>query len=87
MPALAAVATPGVGAAAAGLLGLRDGCASMPGHWQRRLRSAPDCLNLAPGLVRARCRGHQLHRHVDTHGSGAGGPYGPGAHDVVAGVR
>lgn len=80
MPALAAVATPGVGAAAAGLLGLRDGCVSMPTLWQRRLRSAPDCLALAPGLVRARCRGHQLHRHLDTPGS-------PCVHGVVAGAR
>jgi len=80
MPALAAVTTPGVGAAAAGLLGLRDGSAGMPAHWQRRLRSAPDCLALAPGLVRARCRGHQLHRHLDTPGS-------PCVHGVVAGAR
>lgn len=80
MPALAAVTTPGVGAAAAGLLGLRDGCAAMPAHWQRQLRSAPDCLALAPGLVRARCRGHQFHRHVDTPGT-------PCVHGVVAGVR
>jgi len=80
MPALAAVTTPGVGAAAAGLLGLRDGSASMPTHWQSRLRSAPECLALAPGLVRARCRGHQLHRQVDTSGS-------PCVHGVVAGVR
>jgi hypothetical protein len=80
MPALAAITTPGVGAAAAGLLGLRDGCASMPATWQRRLRSAPDCLALAPGLVRARCRGHQLHRHLDTPGS-------PCVHGVVAGAR
>jgi hypothetical protein len=80
MPALAAVTTPGVGAAAAGLLGLRDGGASMPAHWQRRLRSASECLALAPGLVRARCRGHQLHRQVDTPGS-------PCVHGVVAGVR
>jgi len=80
MPALAAITTPGVGAAAAGLLGLRDGCASMPAVWQRRLRSAPECLALAPGLVRARCRGHQLHRHLDTPGS-------PCVHGVVAGAR
>ena len=80
IPALAEVTTPGVGAAAVGLLGLRDGCASMPGHWQRRLRSAPDCLALAPGLVRARCRGHQLHRHLDT-------PETPCVHGVVAGAR
>ena len=80
MPALAAVTTPGVGAAAAGLLGLRDGCASMPANWQRRLRSTPDCLALAPGLVRARCRGHQLHRHLDTPGS-------PCVHGIVAGAR
>jgi hypothetical protein len=85
MPALAAVTTPGVGAAAAGLLGLRDGCASMPAHWQRRLRSASDCLALAPGLVRARCRGHQLHRHADHvgHLDSPGAVCAPG---VVAGV-
>jgi hypothetical protein len=87
MPALAAVTTPGVGAAAAGLLGLRDSCASMPAHWQRRLRSAPDCVNLAPGLVRARCRGHQLHRHLDPPGSGDGATCVAVAPDAVAGVR
>jgi hypothetical protein len=80
MPTLAAITTPGVGAAVAGLLGLRDGCAAMPADWRRRLVSAPDCLALAPGLVRTRCRGHQLHRHLDTPGS-------PGVHGVVAGAR
>lgn len=80
MPMLAAVATPAVGAAAVGVLGLRDGCASMPANWHRRLRSAPDCLALAPGLVRARCRGHQLHRQHDTAGTAC-------VHGVAAGAR
>jgi hypothetical protein len=58
MPVLARVATPGVAAAVGGLLGLRDGCAGMPAHWQCRVRGAAACLALAPGLVRARCRDH-----------------------------
>jgi hypothetical protein len=58
MPVLARVGTPGVAAAVGGLLGLRDGCAGMPAHWQRRARGAAACLALAPGLVRARCRDH-----------------------------
>lgn len=56
VPALAAVAPPGVGAAAAGLVGLRDGGGAVPAHWQRRLHCSTACLALAPGLVRARCR-------------------------------
>ena len=59
LPELARVGTPGVAAAVGGLLGLRDGCAGMPAHWQRRVRMAAACLALAPGLVRARCRGHR----------------------------
>lgn len=58
LPILAACATPSVTAAAAGLLGLRDGTDAVPVHWRRRLRSAATCLALAPGLVRARCRDH-----------------------------
>jgi hypothetical protein len=59
LPVLARVGTPGVAAAVGGLLGLRDGCAGMPAHWQRRVRGAAACLALAPGLVRARCRTHR----------------------------
>ena len=54
---LAGVAPPGVTAAAAGLVGLRDGGGGVPAHWQRRLHCSAACLALAPGLVRARCRG------------------------------
>lgn len=61
LPTLAARTTPSVAAAAAGLLGLRDGCDAVPMRWQRRLRSAATCLALAPGLVRARCRDHLGH--------------------------
>jgi hypothetical protein len=59
LPALAARAPSSVAAAAAGLLGLRDGGGEgVPAHWQRPRRSAASCLALAPGLVRARCRNH-----------------------------
>jgi hypothetical protein len=54
--ALADVAPPGVGAAAAGLVGLRDGGGAVPAHWHRRLHCSAACMALAPGLVRARCR-------------------------------
>jgi hypothetical protein len=54
--ALSGVAPPSVGAAAAGLVGLRDGGGAVPAHWHRRLRCSAACLALAPGLVRARCR-------------------------------
>jgi hypothetical protein len=43
---------PWVAAAAAGLLGLRDGCASVPAQWYRRVRAAQECLALAPALLR-----------------------------------
>jgi hypothetical protein len=58
MAGLAPLTTPGVGAAAAGLLGVRDGSDAMPVQWHRHLRAAAACLALAPGLVRARCRDH-----------------------------
>ncbi|MGH9213854.1 MAG: hypothetical protein ACRD2C_24750 [Acidimicrobiales bacterium] len=54
---LASTASPGVTAAAAGLVGLRDGGGAVPAHWHRRLHCSASCLALAPGLVRARCRG------------------------------
>lgn len=70
LPELATLTTPGVGAAAAGLLGLRDGSDAVPVAWQRYLRTTAACLALAPGLVRARCRGHQT-RSVALAGAGA----------------
>jgi hypothetical protein len=78
MPVLARIGTPGVAAAVGGLLGLRDGCAGMPAHWQRRVRGAAACLALAPGLVRARCR-----EHVYVPGRVGRPPDGPGV--VVSG--
>jgi hypothetical protein len=44
---------PWVAAAAAGLLGLRDGCASVPAQWYRKVRATQECLALAPALLRA----------------------------------
>jgi hypothetical protein len=73
VPRLAAVAPPGVGAAAAGLVGLRDGDVAVPSRWYRRLRSSAVCLALAPGLVRARCHGY-LERCC---GEGESAPPGP----------
>jgi hypothetical protein len=61
MATLAEVATPSVGAAALGLLGLRDGSEAVPVGWHRRLACTAACLALAPGLVRARCRDHARH--------------------------
>ena len=43
---------PWVAAAAAGLLGLRDGCAAVPAQWYRLVESAQDCMDLAPVLLR-----------------------------------
>jgi hypothetical protein len=43
---------PWVAAAAGGLLGLRDGCASVPAQWYRRVRASQECLALAPALLR-----------------------------------
>lgn len=74
VPALAEVAPPGVGAAAAGLVGLRDGGGGVPAHWHQRLHCSAACLALAPGLVRARWHG-RIFRTTCTHrplvGSGA----------------
>jgi hypothetical protein len=44
---------PWVAAAAAGLLGLRDGCAAVPAQWYRLVDSAPACMDLAPELLRS----------------------------------
>jgi hypothetical protein len=71
MAVLAEVATPSVGAAALGLLGLRDGTEAVPVGWQRRLACTAACLALAPGLVRARCRDHA--RHGGRYGGGRDG--------------
>jgi hypothetical protein len=71
VPTLADCATPSVGAAAAGLLGLRDGCDAVPVPWQRSLRAAATCVALAPGLVRARCQDHgRRNRPVELAGAG-----------------
>jgi len=43
---------PWVAAAAAGLLGLRDGCAAVPAQWYRLVGAAQDCMDLAPELLR-----------------------------------
>jgi hypothetical protein len=42
-----------VAAAAAGLLGLRDGCAAVPAQWYRLVDAAPECMDLAPELIRS----------------------------------
>lgn len=43
---------PWVAAAAAGLLGLRDGCAAVPAQWFRMVDTARSCIDLAPALLR-----------------------------------
>ena len=49
---------PWVAAAAAGLLGIRDGCAAVPAQWFRLVDAAQDCMDLAPELLRADPRSH-----------------------------
>jgi hypothetical protein len=49
-PSLSHWCEPWIAAAAAGLLGIRDGCASVPAQWHRRVPLAQDCLDLAPEL-------------------------------------
>lgn len=61
LPTVGALSTPGVGAAVAGLLGLRDGCGALPPLWHRRSPRANECFALAPGLVRARGTGSSGH--------------------------
>lgn len=51
------MSTPGVTAAVAGLLGLRDGCRALPSGWHRAMSRANACHALATGLVRSRCHG------------------------------
>jgi hypothetical protein len=50
------VVAPWVAAAAAGLLGVRDGCAAVPAQWHRRLRrrQRDACSRLAEAIVLAR---------------------------------
>ncbi len=56
-PGLPTLTTPGVVAAAAGLLGLRDGASQIPPDWHPHLRQIVDCQVLAPALVRAQQAG------------------------------
>jgi hypothetical protein len=55
---LATLATPGVAAAAAGLLGLRDGVRAVPARWYAALPEAEACVDLAGELVRCRHRAY-----------------------------
>lgn len=82
--ALSGVALPSVGAAAAGLVGLRDGGGSVPAHWHRRLHCSAACLALAPGLVRARCRSGARNGAAPPGPSGPPGPLGLSALSVRA---
>lgn len=60
IPALAPLTMPAVRAAAAGLVGLRDGSNSVPGAWQRDVPDGPACLSLAADLVAVR---HHAYLH------------------------
>jgi hypothetical protein len=51
------LSTPGVAAAVAGLLGLRDGCGALPLSWHQGSERAAVCNSLAPSLIRSRCHG------------------------------
>lgn len=57
--------TPGVGAAVAGLLGLRDGCGALPRGWHAGVESDAVCSGLVPRLVRARCNGAATSRRLE----------------------
>lgn len=58
---------PWVAAAAAGVLGVRDGCVNVPAQWFRCVSSADLCLGLARPLLGARDRGSPPHhRHLAT---------------------
>jgi hypothetical protein len=54
IPALAPITPPSVRAAAAALVGMRDGSNALPGHWSRDLPDATACLTLAADLVGVR---------------------------------
>lgn len=58
--ALAPLTPPSVRAAAAGLVGLRDGSSGMPDGWQRDLPDAEACAELAAELVGVR---HHTYLH------------------------
>jgi hypothetical protein len=60
IPELAPVTQPAVRAAAAALVGLRDGSSSLPGEWHRDLPDATACLTLAADLVGVR---HHAYLH------------------------
>lgn len=51
---LATYCEPWVAAAAAGLLGLRDGCAAVPANWHRCVAAADDCRTWGPDLAALR---------------------------------
>lgn len=60
IPELAPVTQPSVRAAAAALVGLRDGASSLPADWIRDLPDASACLTLAADLVGVR---HHAYLH------------------------
>jgi hypothetical protein len=57
---------PWVAAAAAGLLGLRDGCAAVPAQWYRLVGAAQECMDLAPELLRRDPRPEPRHLTIVT---------------------
>jgi hypothetical protein len=74
--ALATLAPTGVAAAAAGVLGLRDGIGAVPAHWFAALPEAEACVDLAGDLVRCRHRSYLQSsppRHQRAHPGAAGG--------------
>lgn len=59
---LADYTEPWVAAAAAGVLGMRDGCVSVPAQWFRSVAGADACVSLAEPLLSARQPEPCLHR-------------------------
>jgi hypothetical protein len=60
IPALVPITPPSVRAAAAALVGLRDGSNALPGHWHRDVPDAAACHTLAADLVGVR---HHAYLH------------------------
>lgn len=82
MDVLSGLSTPGVAAAVAGLLGLRDGCGALPPAWHRPPSQASESFALAAGLIRARS---QVPASA-VKGPAAGSPMPVGAEDVGDGA-
>lgn len=79
--ALAPLAPPSVRAAAAGLVGLRDGASGLPDGWQHDLPDAQACADLAAELVGVR---HHTYLHPSPRASTGEHPAAAGEEDEAA---